>query len=94
MIINPFLYALAGVIAFYAAALIVLVDAFKRYKKPRNMNIVRKRLEAVSLLVSLDVAAYMIGIVFLISIDLQSSSLSISNFRSERIKSRISIFSF
>ncbi|MCL4451938.1 MAG: hypothetical protein M1327_04870 [Candidatus Thermoplasmatota archaeon] len=76
---NFFLYTLAAVIAFYASAFIVLVDSFLRYKRPRSMKIVTKRLETVSLLVYLDVAAYMIGIVFLIRSDLQSTSLSISN---------------
>jgi hypothetical protein len=35
---EPFLYALTAVIAFYAAALIVLVDAFLRYKKHENRH--------------------------------------------------------
>ncbi len=63
---NPFIYFLLSVSAFYMAALLILVDAFLRYRKPRSKKLVVRRLNAVSILVVLDSTAYIIGIAILV----------------------------
>ena len=73
---DPFLYAFTGVIAFYAAALAVLVDAFLRFEKPRSMKIFMRRLEVVLLFIALDLIANITKLVILTNNNLKSHMLS------------------